>query len=336
MRVLTLHGPGDLRLDEAPLPTPGGNDVVVRVRACGVCGSDLGFLKYGQVRGPESGPMAIGHEASGEIVAVGADVAGLHLGQRVVVNPMATSGLIGNGGPEGAFADALLVRGARLGDNLHVIPDDLPWDVAALTEPLAVSLHGVNRGAAKPGEKVVVYGCGPIGLGVVLWLADRGVDDVVAIDLSEDRLARARAFGARATINAGREDVRARLAEMHGTERLFSRTVVGSDLFIDAAGSHTILGDVVGMAKRHARLVVMAAYHESVPLPLGILLSNEMTITAALAYPDEMPAVVAALPRLRGKLAAMISHRVPFVRVTDAFAIAATPQSAKVMVAFDD
>ena len=103
-----------------------------------------------------------------------------------------------------------------MGDTLFPIPDDLPYDVAALTEPLAVALHGVNRAEAKPGDKVVVFGCGPIGLGMVLWLVERGVTDVVALDVAPERLERARALGARAALDPTREDLRARLLELHG------------------------------------------------------------------------------------------------------------------------
>ena len=117
-------------------------------------------------------------------MAVGDAVEQVAVGQRVVINPMNTPSFIGSGGPEGAFTDELLVRDARVGDSLLPIPEDLPYDIAALTEPLAVALHGVNRAEAKPGDKVVVFGCGPIGLGMVLWLVDRGVTDVVALDLS--------------------------------------------------------------------------------------------------------------------------------------------------------
>ena len=177
---------------------------------------------------------------------------------------MNTPSYIGSGGPEGAFTEELLVRDARVGDSLLPIPKDLPYEVAALTEPLSVALHGVNRAQAKPGDKVVVFGCGPIGLGMVLWLKDRGVEDVVALDLAPERLERARALGARAVINPAKEDVRARLRELHGPARVFSREAVGSDAYIDAAGAPNILSDVVNMAKPHARMVVTAAYMKPV------------------------------------------------------------------------
>lgn len=336
MRVLNIHGVNDVRLDPVDPPSPGADDVVVKVKACGICGSDLTYIKIGGIYRKPGGTTPLGHEAAGEVIVAGKGVAGVSVGQRVVINPMQTPSLIGSGGPEGAFTEELLVRDAKVGESLLPIPEGVPYEVAALTEPLAVALHGVNRSEAKPGDKVVVFGCGPIGLGIVLWLTDRGVKDVVAVDLSDERLARAKALGARAVVNAKSEDLRARLTELHGTERLFSREAVGTNVYIDAAGAPNLVSDVVGMARLHARMVVVAAYMQPVQLPLGTMLTTEMTLTTAVGYPTEMPDVVAALPRLRAKAEAMISHRYPFDRVIEALGVAGTPASAKVMIGFED
>jgi threonine dehydrogenase-like Zn-dependent dehydrogenase len=336
MRVLNIHGVDDVRLDPVAPPSPGRADVVIKVKACGICGSDLTYIKHGGINRAEGGVTPLGHEAAGEVIMVGDDVEGVAVGQRVVINPMQTPSMVGSGGPEGAFTEELLVRGARVGESLLPIPADLPYDVAALTEPLAVALHSVNRAQAKPGDKVVVFGCGPIGLGIVLWLVDRGVTDVAALDLSDERLERASALGARTVINPGRENVRTRLIEAHGPGRTLFRDAVGSDAYIDAAGAPNIVPDVIAMAKTHARLVVTAAYIKPVQISLGMMLTSEMTITTAVGYPDEMPEVLAALPRLRDKVAAMISHRFRFDDVISALGVAGTPKSAKVLIEFGD
>jgi (R,R)-butanediol dehydrogenase/meso-butanediol dehydrogenase/diacetyl reductase len=335
MRVLNIHGVNDVRLDPIAPPSPGSRDVVLKVKACGICGSDLTYIKLGGIQRKPGGTTPLGHEAAGEIIHVGDEVTDVHVGQRVVINPMMTPSYIGSGGPEGAFTEELLVRDARLGDSLLPIPDDLPYEIAALTEPLSVALHGVNRAQVKPGDKVVVFGCGPIGLGMVLWLVERGIDDVVALDLSPERLARAKALGARAVLDPTQVDLPAKLRELHGTARVFSREAVGTDAFVDAAGAPNILSDVVRMAKLHARLVVTAAYTQPVPLDLGAMLTTEMTITTAVGYPTEMPEVLAALPRLAGKAAPMITHRFAFDNVIDALAVASSPVSAKVMIDFE-
>jgi threonine dehydrogenase-like Zn-dependent dehydrogenase len=257
----------------------------------------------------------------------------VEVGQPVIINPMNTPSYIGSGGPEGAFTEELLVRDARVNDSLLPIPPGIPFDVAAMCEPLAVAMHGVNRAQAKAGDKVVIFGCGPIGLGMVLWAIDRGCKDVIALDLSDERLERARALGAH-TINPGQEDMVARIKEIHGTEMCFGREKAGTDAYIDAAGGPTILADVVKLAKRHARHVITAAYMKPVELPASAMLTTEMTITTAVGYPDEFPEVIAAMPRLKDKIAALISHKLPFEQVLDGFRIAATPQSAKVMIEF--
>src|SRR5204863_1584208 len=213
----------------------------------------------------------IGQEAAGEVVAVADSVKDLSPGQHVVVNPMMTPSMIGSGGPEGAFSEQILVRDAVPGVTLLPIPDDLSFEVAALAEPLAVALHGVNRAEVSAGDKVVVYGCGPIGLSMVLWLVDRGITDVVALDLAPARLARAKALGARAVFNPTEVDLRAELTKLHGTVPGVIGEGVGTDAFLDAAGSPTILPEVVRMAKYHARLVVTAVYMQPVQLELGAM-----------------------------------------------------------------
>src|SRR5207248_3092218 len=132
--------------------------------------------------------------------------------QRVIVNPYMN--MIGNGGPEGAFADSLLVRDVRQqAGSLLTIPDNVSMEHAALAEPMAVALHGVNRAEPQPGQKVAVFGAGPIGLGAVIGLRRRGVTDIVVIDYSPFRLERARRLGARATINPAETDVLQSLGE---------------------------------------------------------------------------------------------------------------------------
>ena len=171
MKLLPIHGVGDVRLDDYVLPEAGPKDVVLKMKACGICGSDLSYIKWGGMPVEPGGTTALGHEGAGEVLSVGSEVTGLSPGDAVIVNPMATPSNVGSGGPEGAFVDQLLIREAHKGTNLLPIPEGVPYDVAAMCEPLAVALHGVNRAQAKAGQKVVVFGCGPIGLGMVLWLA---------------------------------------------------------------------------------------------------------------------------------------------------------------------
>lgn len=333
MKLLNIHGAGDVRLDDYARPGAGPKDVVVKMKAVGICGSDLSYIKIGGI--VQGGVTPLGHEGAGDVIEVGSEVVGISVGDPVIVNPMMTPGNIGSGGPEGAFTPELLVREARLGDSILPIPPGIPYDVAAMCEPLAVAMHGVNRAEVKPGDKVVVFGCGPIGLGMILWLVDRGVTDVVALDLAPERRQRALELGARAVLNPLEIDLRAELAKLHGEVPSYGRIGVGTDAFIDAAGAPNILSDVVMLAKFHAKLVITAAYMRPIEFPVGRMLTSEMTITTAVGYPTEMPEVIAAMPRLKDQIASMISHRLPFEQVMEGLQIAGTPQSAKVMIEFE-
>ena len=104
MKQVNVHGPDDVRIDEAPEPIAGPQDAVVRVAACGICGTDLRYVRLGGLAGPMPQPMPLGHELAGVVESVGAEVANLKPGERVVLNPTANGNMIGNGGSEGGFA----------------------------------------------------------------------------------------------------------------------------------------------------------------------------------------------------------------------------------------
>lgn len=333
MHVVNVHGPNDVRLDVIVPPTLGDYDATVRIEACGICGTDLSFIRMGGLSWG-SKPMPLGHEACGRVVAIGAKVENVQLGDHVIVNPMGSSAIIGNGGSEGAFTEELFVRDVGRTRSLLKAPPGLLSRYGALAEPLGVAMHGVNRSDAKPGEKAVVFGCGPIGLGAILWLRHFGVDDVVAIDVHQQRLQLARAMGATATVRADLEDVAARLIEIHGACDVMGRPAPGTNVYIDAAGAPNIVPDVVRMARSHARLVVIAAYTKSVELDLGTMLLSEMSICTSMGYPDELETVIGLLPSLTDKLDLMITHRFPFERVMEALSVAGTADAGKVMVEF--
>lgn len=337
MKLVRVHGPGRYGIDEVPLPNPGPRDVVVRVAACGICGSDIHYVRWGRTLA-NGDPMPLGHEAAGVVETVGAEVTGITPGMRVFINPVSGQGeVMGNGGPEGAFTGRVLVRDVIAGQTLLPVPDDITLAQAALVEPLAVGLHGVNRGHPTPLTKAAVFGCGPIGLGAVMWLARRGVRHVVAVDISDARLAYAQKMGAHATINPLKEDLAARLTELHGEGiAVMGQPTVGTDVFYDMAGGKDVIANIILIAQYHARLVVSAVYPEPVEVSFLDLLMRELEVTTAGGYPDELAPVLAELPTIPAEvLDAYVSHSFPFEQFDEAFAIAQRPDSAKVMVTFD-
>ena len=178
MLQVRVHGPADVRIDDIADPDPGPGDALVRIAACGICGSDLSYIKMGGVAGPGPDPLCLGHEMSGTVEWVGPDVTSVRVGDRVIVQPGADADIskYGSGGPFGGLTPLLRVTEPDV--RLHRVPDHVPLDVAAFAEPLAVGMHAVDQADVHPGEGVVVFGCGPIGLGAIATLVDRGHERV--------------------------------------------------------------------------------------------------------------------------------------------------------------
>ncbi|MFF7559271.1 zinc-binding dehydrogenase [Streptomyces pseudovenezuelae] len=324
---------------DAERPVPGPKDALVRVRACGICGTDTFFLHLGGMpTGADGSTRAIplGHEPAGEVVEVGAEVTGLAVGNRVVVNPQAApTGIIGCGGELGGMDEYLLVENAEVGTSLAVLPDDMPFDVAALNEPMAVARHAVNRSGARPTDKVVVFGAGPIGLGAVIWLKLRGVEHVTVVDIIPERLETALSVGADAVVDSAVEDLTGRLKELHGeASNALGQPRAGTDIYLDAAGAPAVFDSVIANAKWHARLVMVAVQKKG-EVDLGGMLRSELTLIASQGYPTEIFEVTAELVEHRERFGKLISHRVPFAEVGRAFELALTPGAAeKVVVTF--
>jgi threonine dehydrogenase-like Zn-dependent dehydrogenase len=326
-----IHGPGDVRLDEVPEPVAGRGDVVLRVRSCGICGSDLGYIALGGVAGPMPEPMPIGHELAGVVEQVGPGVETLAVGDRVALDPRdPEGGVIGNGRPEGGFAPRLLVRSADR-RRLHKLPESMSFDRAALAEPLGVGMNAVDKLHVQPQEKAVVFGAGPIGLAAVASLRDRGCEDVVAVDLSPHRLELARTLGARATLQAAEVDVWRELRSLHGEALFFGGPVAATDVFVEASGAPSVITEVIGNARRGARLSIVALHRKPIEVNFLLVLMRELQINGAMEYPDDFARGIELLTRR--DLSPMITHRFPLERFREALAVARDPGVAgKVMI----
>ncbi len=331
MKQINVHGPGDVRIDEVAEPEPGPRDAVVRVSACGICGTDLRYVRLGGLAGPSGQPMPLGHEVSGVVEEVGGEVSNLTPGTRVVLNPTARGNMIGNGGSEGGFATRLLVRDAAAGESLFAVPAQLAADVAALAEPLGVGMNAVNRVEARPGDKVVVFGAGPIGLAAIATLRDRGVEDVIAVDLSPRRLEIASELGARATIDAASREPWQQIRALHGEALLLGAPMAGSDAYVEASGAAPVIPQIVQQAKGEARLSVVALHDQEVPVNFLLVMMKQLTIRGAMEYPENYTDSLELLGRW--DLSPMISHRFPLERFQEAFEAASDPRaSGKVLI----
>ena len=333
MPLVQIHGVGDVRLDHVPEPTITADDVLLRVAACGICGSDLGYIAMGGLT-PPGQPMPLGHELSGVVAAVGANVKQLRVGQRVVVNPTANGTDIGNGGPEGGFAPLLRVTGvAQHPNSVLSLPDHLDYHQGALVEPLAVAMHAVNQAAAKPGQSALVFGAGPIGLCAVLVLRYYGVENIVVADQSPSRLGIARELGASDTCNVQEQDLRELLLQRHGQALHYGMPVAGTDVYIEATGVGPVLEQAIALARPGARVVVVGVHKAPIQFnPLDLLI-KELHLIGSMAYPNEFPAVIEMLASGKVDVSALISHEYDLEDFMQALAVAQDPQQAvKVMI----
>ncbi|MGV0815546.1 zinc-binding dehydrogenase [Mycolicibacterium boenickei] len=332
MRAAIITGPEKTEIVEVQTPTAGPDDVLVRIRACGICGSDTLYISIGGLP-PRHGCMPIGHEPAGEVVEVGRGVHGIAVGDRVVVNPMAVADdIIGNGGSAGALADYLLIKDAVRGRSLEVVPDHIPYEVAALNEPMAVALHAVNQVAPRTGDQVLVLGAGPIGLGITIALKSRGVKHVVVADILPSRLEKALKVGADAVINSKDENVIARLIELHGPGDSMWPNKAGTDIFLDAAGVPAAVDTALAAAKRGAKLGIVAVHKEPIGIDFMNLMSNELTIVGSMGYPTEIFEVTKDIIEDWEKYREIISHTFDFDDLEEALRCVATPGAADKVV----
>jgi threonine dehydrogenase-like Zn-dependent dehydrogenase len=281
------------------------------------------------------GPMPLGHEVSGTVDWVGPEVEGTTVGQRVVVFPgdPDTDGydIIGNGGAEGGLTELLVVRGAARGGRVFPVPDDLPLDVAALAEPLAVGMKSAMRTGAGRGDKVAVFGCGPIGLSAIATLAERGAD-VVGVDLSARRLDLAGEMGAGSVLDPSACDLWEELARLHGADEHMGGTVAGTQAFIEATGSAAVINDIVGHARPNSMVSLVAVHMEPVELSLLAIMSKQLEVKGSIGYPTRFEDSVDMLTRR--DLSSMITHRIPLTRFDEALEVLGSDRDCgKVLVA---
>jgi L-iditol 2-dehydrogenase len=281
--------------------------------------------------------MPLGHEPAGEVADVGSNVSGVAVGDRVVINPMAIpDDIIGNGGSTGALADYLLIRDAVRGRSFEVIPDHIPFEVAALNEPMAVARHAVNQVAPKQTDRVVVFGAGPIGLGATIALKSLGVAHVVVIDIQPARLDKALRVGADAVINSADEDVVARLIDLHGAGESIWPDKAGTDVYLDAAGVPAVVNTALAAAKCGAKVGIVGVHKEPINVDFMNVMSNELTIVGSMGYPSEIFEVTSDIVAHWEKYAVIVSHTFAFDDLQEALRCASTPgASDKIVITFD-
>jgi (R,R)-butanediol dehydrogenase / meso-butanediol dehydrogenase / diacetyl reductase len=336
MKMAVLHGVRDLRLDSFPQPAIGSHDLLIKVAAAGICGTDLHFNALGP-RFPNK-PMPLGHEYAGKVIEVGAEVVSYRLGDRVAYNSNNSPADMGRGGEFGGFSDYVVLRDIdQHVQSLCKIPDQVSYDHAALVEPISVGAHAVNRADPKAGESVALLGAGPIGLGIIMALRGRGVDDIVVFDFSQMRLEKARQLGVRGAFDPRVNLPKETLGQLRGHGQIWGVPHPKTDIYFDTTGAVGLIPDIAAFCNKRSRIITIAIHREPLTLDATKIMSKEISLIGSQGYPSEFPDVMEKIASGLIDPELMISHRFPFNSFQEAFVVANdAAQAAKVVLTFDE
>jgi L-iditol 2-dehydrogenase len=301
VRVAVLREPGRFELADEPVPSPGREEVRLRVATCGVCASELDM--WLGARGHARLPWYPGHEVSGVVDEIGPDVTWPSVGEPVAAW-VTTRG----------FADQVVLRAE------HCVPiDGTPVD-AALAEPLGCAVNAIELTDVRPGDDVLVLGAGYMGLLLLQLAAQQAPRHVIVADIRDEALERARAYGATRVTNVANQDLSTVVGELTDGE--------GVDVAVEATGTQAALS-ALGDVTRMSGTVTIAGYHQGEPRQVDLATWNWKAFRIANAHFRDLGVIMHGMRRAGRLLAAkriamepLVTHRFPLDRIDDAFAAA--------------
>ncbi len=338
MRAAVVTGPRSFAIRELEAPAPGPGEAVVRVRACGICGSDLHFYRGDFPAMPD---LVMGHEIAGEVAAVGEGVSNVRPGDRVAVEPLIVCGrcaycrsgsyqlcperkLLGTFAP-GGFADYVRIPAAML----YRLPDGVPFELGALVEPVAVAVHGLRLVRFEGGERVLILGGGTIGLVSAATAFALGAADVTVTARHEHQRRAAEVLGARALDANDASAVSA-----------FAGTAPPDVVVETVGGRADTLNQAVQLVRAGGRVSLLGLFTGPVSLNATLFLLKEALVVGSITYGrpglhSDFEVAVDIVRRMRDRLARLITHRVPLERIGEGFATAADKTTGSIKVTVD-
>jgi (R,R)-butanediol dehydrogenase/meso-butanediol dehydrogenase/diacetyl reductase len=329
MRAVRYHGNRDIRIDDIPEPECKPGFVKIAPEWCGICGSDVHEYLIGPETIPSPGephpitgetvPIVMGHEYAGRVVEVGEGVDGIAVGDNVAVEPIIRDnscptctdghynlcpqlGFHGLSGYGGGLSEFSVVPAYMV----HVLPAGVPTDVAALIEPLAVGWHAAKMADLRGGESCLIVGAGPIGLVTLLSLRVQGAGEVVVVELTDARKAKAAELGADLVLDPRSDDVVAVLAERYGR---------GVDVAFDAGGHAETIQLALASVRPKGRIVNIALWEHPVEFDMFSMLFKESNLTASCAYCNDHGDVIEALASGAIDVRPLITSRIPLEEI---------------------
>jgi 2-desacetyl-2-hydroxyethyl bacteriochlorophyllide A dehydrogenase len=334
MKAAILHGAGDIRTENVSDPILEDHGIIIKVEACGICGTDLHVYKK---EGKEG--TIFGHEFSGVVTEVGGSVTGIQRGERITAvgfrpcekcfwckqgkpHRCSDMALLGYQFP-GAMAEYVAIPFASPGRNVFKLPEELNFEDGASIEPLSISLFSVRR--AQPGEKdtAAVLGVGVIGLNAIQVLKAMGVKKVLATGRRAARLSAARACGADVAVDAAKEDVLQTI--MKATSEM------GVDFVIECAGIQETFDQCVEITRGGGKIILVGVYEKPLSWDPMKAMSKNLSLICCLG--ENFPLSIELLRSGKVRTAPFITHRFPLDRAAEAFQVQLRSQDAiKVMI----
>jgi L-idonate 5-dehydrogenase len=343
MRAVVAHAAKDLRIEETQTATLGPQDIRVRVRFGGICGSDLHYYNhggFGVVRLRE--PMILGHEVAGVVEAVGPEAKRIKVGDRIAISPSVPCNhckycLEGKQNQcldmrfygsamrfphvQGAFREEIVC----LESQAHVISDAMSLEEAAMAEPLAVTLHAVRQAGGLLGKRVLISGSGPIGVLSALAARRAGAAEIVITDIADGALGFAERIGVDRTINVARDA--AALAAYSADKGYF-------DALFEASGAEAALRSGIDVV-RPGGVIVQLGLGGDMTIPINVITAKELNLRGTFRFHEEFAQAVEFMGKGLIDVKPLISARVPFAEARDAFELAGDrARSMKVQLAF--
>ncbi|MCW2809208.1 MAG: NAD(P)-dependent alcohol dehydrogenase [Marmoricola sp.] len=335
MRASVLTGPRTIELQERPVPEPGPDEVLVRVGSVGVCGSDVHYYEHGRIGSMVvEGPLVLGHEVGGTIVAAGDAVDPTRVGQRVALEPQRpcrrcrqcktghlnlcpAMEFFATPPVDGAFCDYVSLPA----DFAHPVPDSLSDAAVGLLEPLSVGIWANRKGGTAVGSRVFITGAGPIGAVAALAARAMGATDIVVSDPVESRRRRISALASARAVDptAG-----------------FDPAEVDADVFLECSGATPALLDGLEALRPGGTAVMVGHGAEHVSLPVQDIQVREVTLTGIFRYVDTWPAAISLAASGRVDLDALVTARFGLDEVETALTSDADPGSMKSVVVVNE
>ncbi|MFB0521352.1 MAG: zinc-binding dehydrogenase [Desulfatiglandales bacterium] len=322
MKAAVLNAPYEIDLQEVEKPRLGSREVLIKVRCAGVCGSDVHTYKGAHpFRKP---PVVLGHEMAGEVVEVAENVSLFKKGDRVSAEPQTychqcsscytghynlckNKKVLGTAAWPGAFAEYVAIPE----DKVYLLPNGLSFEEGALIEPLAVGIRAAQMAHISIGDTVLIMGSGTIGLATLVALKEVGATRIIATDVEDFNLAKAKELGAWTTVNVRRESLGQKIEERTKGE--------GVDAAVIAVGVPSLIDESLGLVHKRGRVVLVAIFDDKAIIDPFKIVFSEVEVVGSWVYSGrEFQAAIDLMSQKRIETGLFITHRWPIERVREA------------------